>query len=238
MTDADFARIETELQIKLPAEYRREMATAAPALIQLLVGYQGHFDEYEALFLTGEFVIAANQRERDADSGTSYAFPEWQRTFVMIGTDTAGGYYSLRLDEEPGVWMIGSDCGSEATQVHDSLADCVQEMRQTYEDLMGDPDDAVAVPCLTQSEWEKLRPRAADSGALGTSFSRWEELQSDAYRERRLQRKEPRRIWINADQFLAWCESEGREADAAARYDYAEARLEVQEPWLARHRGR
>ena len=103
MTEADFSRIETQLGIALPAEYRSVMATEGPKLLNLALDYRREIDGLEAVFLTADHLIDYNLWERQADSGTGDAFPNWWQTYVMAGTNGAGDFYCLRLDGKTGV---------------------------------------------------------------------------------------------------------------------------------------
>ena len=44
----------------------------------------------------------------------------------LIGTNGGGDYYSLRLDDAEGVWLIGSDCGETPTRVAETLQQYVE----------------------------------------------------------------------------------------------------------------
>jgi hypothetical protein len=139
MTQADIDRIGTLLGITVPGEYRDLQMTRAAELKGLThelggVTY-GYFDD--TLYLDADTVIETNRIERKPDSGTGYAFPDWWRTFFLLGSNGAGDYYCLRLDGQPGVWMIGSDC-EEAEQVNASLAEFVEEQLKEYREKMGD----------------------------------------------------------------------------------------------------
>src|SRR5262245_51555072 len=127
MTEADFSRIEARLGITLPTEYRRVMASAGPELLSLALDYRREVDSLAPVFLTADDLIDHNLSERPRDAGTGYAFPDWWRTYVMVGTNGAGDFYCLRIDGKPGVWMIGSDCGDKATRTHRTLRELVDE---------------------------------------------------------------------------------------------------------------
>jgi hypothetical protein len=92
------------------------------------------------LWLEPDEVIDQNLSERESDAGTEYAFPEWSKTFFLIGTNGAGDFYCLRLKGDRKVWMIGSDCGLEPTEMHPSLLAYVEsELRRYYEETPWDP---------------------------------------------------------------------------------------------------
>jgi hypothetical protein len=121
MTEDALKRIEGGLAISLPVEYRETML-ARGAELRRLVAERGRS--------LGQFIEAsANQAlitncsERLPGMGTSEAYPKWWTQFFLIGTDGGGGYYCLRLDGVPGVWMIGSDNGDEPEKKFDSLVD-------------------------------------------------------------------------------------------------------------------
>jgi hypothetical protein len=129
VTDADLDRIEASLGITLPNAYRNLMGTRARELKQLThqidgVSY-GWFDDL--LYLDADRVIEVNLSERRPDAETEYAFPDWAKTFFLIGTNGAGDYYCLRLKGDRKVWMIGSDCGDEPNRVYGSLSEFVEE---------------------------------------------------------------------------------------------------------------
>jgi hypothetical protein len=66
--------------------------------------------------------------------GTSDAFPKWWQQFFLIGSDGGGGYYCLRLDGVPGVWMIGSDNGDQAEKKFESLAEYLDNFVRATQD--------------------------------------------------------------------------------------------------------
>jgi hypothetical protein len=134
MTEDELSQIEAELRVTLPREYRELMLERSGELRAC-----GCFGEaLSELFLDAPEVINENTIERVQDSGTSYAFPNWWTTYFLVGTNGGGDYYCLRLDNEPGVWMIGSDCGGEAGRVSrtfqgyvdEALENCHERMRQ------------------------------------------------------------------------------------------------------------
>jgi hypothetical protein len=138
MTEADVDRIGSQLGIAVPAEYRELLTSRGEemkGLTHVLGGVTyGFFDD--SLYLDAETVIETNRIERKPDSGTGYAFPGWWETFFLIGSDGGGGYYGLRLDGQPGVWMLGSDV-ADAEQVNESLAEYVEAEIARYREKSG-----------------------------------------------------------------------------------------------------
>ncbi len=129
MKDADLNRIEERLGISLPNAYRELMLNRAERLKGLTHEIRGKtyrwFDEL--LYLDADEVIDTNLVERQPDAGTEYTFPNWSKTFFLIGSNGAGDYYCLRLKGDLKVWMIGSDCSKEAREMYRSLAEFVDE---------------------------------------------------------------------------------------------------------------
>jgi hypothetical protein len=130
MTEKDLAQIETKLKITLPKAYRELMLARASELKEA-----GCFtDDLSPFYLDPKAIISANQLERPKDSGTGYAFPKWWQTYILVGTNGGGDYYCLRLDNKPGVWTIGSDCGDKPTRVARTLNAYVDERLKEHEE--------------------------------------------------------------------------------------------------------
>lgn len=130
MTEQDLSRIEGKLKITLPKAYRQLMLSRASKLKEA-----GCFNDYlSPFYLDPKEIISANQQERPKDSGTGYAFPKWWQTFFLVGTNGGGDYYCLRLDNKPGVWMIGSDCGDKPARVAPTLKAYVEERLKEHEE--------------------------------------------------------------------------------------------------------
>ncbi len=126
MTESELSAIETQLKITLPDEYRKFMLARAGELAPL------GFDKKDSfIFLNPKVVIGANKFER-SDDATAYSFPRWWETFFMIGTNGGGDYYCLRLDNQPGIWMIGTDCDEEPTLVAQSLNAVADEILKAH----------------------------------------------------------------------------------------------------------
>src|SRR5579862_8550567 len=99
MTDDDLTKLEKKLKIKLPEQYREVLKTLGARFRE----YEC-FQEFDASFYVNPLdVIRINAQERSKDSGTVEAFPEWWKIFVLVGTNGAGGYYCVRLDNRPGL---------------------------------------------------------------------------------------------------------------------------------------
>jgi hypothetical protein len=142
VTDADLNQIEARLGITLPKAYQELMRTRAGELKSLTHEFNGEtlrwFDNM--LWLDADEIIEVNLAERQWDADTEDAFPGWARTFFLIGTNGAGDFYCLRLKGDRKVWMIGSDCGLEPTEMHPTLLAYVQsELRRYQEETPWEP---------------------------------------------------------------------------------------------------
>jgi hypothetical protein len=172
MIETDLARIESSLGITLPSEYRELMLARGEELKEI-----GERQESfaETLFLDPERLILENQSERQPEMGTAYAFPIWWKKFVLVGTNGGGDYYSLRLEGDEHVWMIGSDCGAKPKKKFKSFSDFVNNTIQSYENpepLPSSFEDACPLPLRFQiflhTDWDgqsgfcTIRPQEGD----------------------------------------------------------------------------
>jgi hypothetical protein len=132
MTEEALKRIEGGLAITLPPEYRALMLARGAELRQLNRDSGGRLHEFIAA--SANDVLILNCSERKPISGTAGAYPKWWETFLLLGSDGGGGYFCLRLDGKPGVWMIGSDDDGKPEKKFLSLAKyvdhCVRAIRK------------------------------------------------------------------------------------------------------------
>jgi uncharacterized protein (TIGR02996 family) len=156
MDDTALAAIEQALAIQLPKEYRRLMGVRGDSLKRLTFKFNGQEQPYfkEDLFLDPKVVIDYNQSERPTNTGTGYAFPKWWETFFMVGSNGGGDYYTLRLDNAPGVWLIGSDCGDEPEKTHESLEAYIQARLDRYQAEVIQPP-----PTPPPTDYERMTPQ-------------------------------------------------------------------------------
>ena len=128
MTQIDFQSIEEKLGVTLPGAYIKKIEELLKS--ERAAAFEG---EFSSLFVDTESIVRFNTLERTDDAGTQYAFPDWWKTFVLIGTNGGGDYYCLRLDSsDQRVWMIGSDCGDKPSVMNSSLEEFIQEFYQDY----------------------------------------------------------------------------------------------------------
>lgn len=239
MTEDDFLRIEDRLGMKLPAVYRRAMSTVGEELLQLALDYRSEIDDDRPIFLTADRLIASNLSERLPDSGTGYAFPDWWKKYFLIGTNGAGGYYCLLLKGKSNLWMIGSDCGDEPVYHDTELQTHISDEFEYYREEMAYAEHEVAVASLPIDEWRALKEVKAATADLGEDYGEFKKrVEQPRFEELIRQRKSPRRISIEANPFLAWCELKQRIPDAASREAFAEELMLQKYPYLAKRQSR
>lgn len=129
MIEDSLVLIEYRLGIALPKSYRALHNKCSFGLERL----DWSDEAINPLYLTAEQVIAPNLEERQPEMGTACAFPNWWSSFFLIGTNGGGDYYSLRLDNTDGVWLIGSDCGEVPLRVADTLQQYVEQTIAEHE---------------------------------------------------------------------------------------------------------
>lgn len=168
MIENKLEAVQQQLGITVPGEYRELMIARADELRNIGC-FEGQFSQ---LFLETEIVIRDNLLERAEDSGTAYAFPEWWKTFFLIGTNGAGDYYTLRLDGVAGVWMIGSDCGDEPTLIADSFAGFVDELVANHKAEQLQKDEITNKRLVYQAEISAHCDAAALAGK-STETTKW-----------------------------------------------------------------
>jgi hypothetical protein len=112
MTEADVTRVEMELGVGLPAEYRELLINRAElqSLTHVLGGVVYPFF-LDSLYLDPNWLIELNRLERNPEAATEYVFPGWWRKYFIIGSNGGGDYFCMRLDGTPGIWFLCNDSG-------------------------------------------------------------------------------------------------------------------------------
>ncbi len=126
MTQAELDRLQKGLKITLPQAYRQLMLEKGDA-------WKNHacfLDDFAPFWIDPQSIQESNLAERHKGSGTAEALPGWWKKYVLIGTDGAGGFYALRLDDAPGVWIFGSD--EDEALVRDSLPEFAREILDEF----------------------------------------------------------------------------------------------------------
>jgi hypothetical protein len=235
MTESDFSFIEAKLGIRLPLEYRRVMASTGPKLLRLALEYERLPFDLQMVFLTPHQLVDYNLSERQKNAGTACAFPNWWKTYLLIGTNGAGDFYCLHLDNKPSIWMIGSDCGDEASLMYDSLQVLVDEQCAWFEQEMTNPELVVPLPILGINEWGSLKQWYPDS-ELPDDFREMSRRDDQLKKSLQQAGKKPISVIIRAGEFLSWCTVHQRAPNAGSREDFAKEKILHERPWLAKHR--
>jgi hypothetical protein len=85
-------------------------------------------------------------------------------------------------------------------------------------------DHMVVAFCWYQpEEWEKLKQSAADAEKLDDTYKEWKKNANDMIRFVRTAGRNVQKINIKIEALEAWCKTEGRENNSAARSHYATA---------------
>ncbi len=93
-------------------------------------------------------------------------------------------------------------------------------------ETMTDPEFVVSVACLTITDWQALRQALPASSDLGDNFREYTSHEAQRFAELVQAGKNPCRVLVPAAEFLAWCSSSMRLADAASRDVFAAERLQ------------
>jgi hypothetical protein len=132
VTETDIKRVETELGVQLPAEYREILlnGTELQALTHVLGGVVYPFFR-DTLYLDPDELIDVNTWGRKPESAVEYVFPGWWKENFIIGSNGGGDYYCLRLDDTPDVWFLCCDSG-EISHCYSSVTDYVEDALESY----------------------------------------------------------------------------------------------------------
>jgi hypothetical protein len=132
VTEADITRVETELGVQLPAEYREILlnGTELQALTHVLGGVVYPFFQ-DTLYLDLDELIDVNTWGRKPESAVEYVFPGWWKEYFIIGSNGGGDYYCLRLDGTPAIWFLCCDSG-EISHCYSSVTDYVEDELEKY----------------------------------------------------------------------------------------------------------
>lgn len=129
MTKPDLDRIEQQLGIKLPTFYRELMLHRREELANCTYEEEERLVDWFAdrIYERAERIIKDNLDFREPDMGVADAFPDWWKTFFIIGTNGGGDFYCIKLDGTQGLWMIGTDCGSNPVHLDESFDHRIDE---------------------------------------------------------------------------------------------------------------
>ncbi len=87
----------------------------------------------------------------------------------------------------------------------------------------------LAIAWYSEAEWAKLKRVAADSDALDDTYVEWCGGHADLVRNLQRSGAEFVSVPVLIEEVSAWCDSEGRPLDSAARAEFVARRLREQE---------
>jgi hypothetical protein len=129
MTEADVARIESELGVDLPAHYRAFVLAYPQSLREARCGYPEGPASASFLFDDPAAVIEANRRFRRPDAlPIGHGWDPWPDDYLIIGMDQpwqdVGDAYCVRLTGRGrSVWAFHYEEGGNFVRFSPSLAD-------------------------------------------------------------------------------------------------------------------
>jgi hypothetical protein len=88
-----------------------------------------------------------------------------------------------------------------------------------------EPDFVVGVAWYRQEEWQRLLEVSQDRDDLETSYDEWAAAMPARMAEIEQAGFKPHKIEVAVDDLIAWCRSNGKLVDGAARADYVVHKL-------------
>lgn len=128
MTNQDLAKLETELDLTLPAAYRA-----------LMLEHPGFFRHYELCDHVDPLLYDNRFLREDGFFGEN-----WPKTFYALGNDGSGNVYFITTEPFDGnVYFADHEGGPgpnelEAAKRHDSLAGFVDSLRNQHDIILAD----------------------------------------------------------------------------------------------------
>ena len=114
--ETELARIEKDLKVKLPDDYRRLMVTKSPEMMTCTLPYRGTKELWENPWfynLDIENLISENKDQRSEEADARNAFPGWWKEYLLIGSNFGGDFYAIKLDGTAGVWYLACSTGEK-----------------------------------------------------------------------------------------------------------------------------
>jgi len=124
MTQAEIDHAEESLGFKLPATYAKFMIANGERLAETPNAFNG------ALALdVGDLTMTDMLARAAADSAVG-DMPSWWDDYFAIGDDGGGGYFLMKRDGSPEVWLMDSDWQVEPSVHSPSLQAFVDQCRK------------------------------------------------------------------------------------------------------------
>jgi len=88
----------------------------------------------------------------------------------------------------------------------------------------------IGVGWYTPSEWERVKATAIDPDVFEDSFSEWESMADDSFALERKRYPNAVKVFIDADELLAWCHLRAQANNSGARSEFVVQKLQASAP--------
>jgi hypothetical protein len=83
------------------------------------------------------------------------------------------------------------------------------------------PIRSIGVPWFTREQYEKLFKVTVDRATMLPNFDEFERIAGQRFDQHKARGLPVEKVPIDVDEFVAWCQAEGRPIDAHARAEFA-----------------
>ena len=94
----------------------------------------------------------------------------------------------------------------------------------------------IAVPWYVPQEWARVKAAAIDPERFEETFPEWEAMETEHFERLRAEYPNMEKVFVVADEFLAWCYVRALAIDAAARAEFAAEKLQSAAKQSGSHR--
>jgi len=143
MKQEDLDHIAAGLGVAVPAAYATLMKAYGQQLQQYMYDVAG--DEtcwFEPdLYLSASLLVESNLAERQPDTETAALLPQWWDTFLITGDNGGGDFYCIKLDNSPGVWLLGAGLADQPELEYDTLEEFIEDRIEAYNKAFSDDEE-------------------------------------------------------------------------------------------------
>ena len=91
---------------------------------------------------------------------------------------------------------------------------------------MNDPVQIYGISWFQPEQWERLLEISSDRESLDNSYEEWRENANKAIHEFRAQGHIIKKVKLNLEEFLSWCNENKKETNGSARAEYVAILME------------